>query len=79
MFFFFSFALYLTINALFFTDKLMHKIYIDEGKYVFIYQIPKIIYSNIISTIINFIMVKLAISENNILDAKKKKKDKKDN
>ena len=31
--FFFFFTLNLTVNALFFNDDTMHKIYIDEGKY----------------------------------------------
>jgi hypothetical protein len=41
---FFSFALEYGINTLFFNDTTMHKIYLDEGKYDFIYQIPFIIY-----------------------------------
>ena len=54
--FFFGFALYLTVNVLFFTDSTMHKIYEDKGKFNFVYQIPQIIYSTIISSIINFII-----------------------
>ena len=50
--FFFSFALYFTINALFFNDKTIHKIYEDHGKFNFIYQIPKILYSTIITSFI---------------------------
>ena len=38
--FLFSFALYITINALFFNDSTMHKIYEDEGSFNFLYQIP---------------------------------------
>ena len=40
--FFFFFALHITINALFFNDNTIHKIYIDEGEFNFIYQIPQI-------------------------------------
>ena len=45
--FFFSFSSDLTINALFFNDDIMHKIYQDKGKYNFFYQIPQILYSSL--------------------------------
>ena len=54
--FLFSFSLNYTINALFFNDKTIHKIYIDEGIYNFIFQIAQIIYSTIISSIILLII-----------------------
>ena len=68
--FFFFFTLNLTVNALFFNDNTMHKIYIDEGKYNIIYQIPQIIYSSIISGIINTLMKYLSLSQDNIMDLK---------
>ena len=40
--FFFFFSVHFTVNALFFNDDTMHKIYKDEGKFNFIYQIPQI-------------------------------------
>ena len=52
----------------------MHKIYIDKGKYSFIYQIPFIIYSTIISSIINGIIKYLSLSENDIIEIKTNKK-----
>ena len=67
---FFSFAVYLVINALFFNESLMHIIYIDKGKYNFKYNIPIITYSTIISTIIIGIIRKFSLSENNILKIK---------
>ena len=70
--FFLSFALHYTINALFFTDKLMHQIYQDEGKYNISYQFPYIIYSSIISTIIlRIILVTLVLTEKSVLEVKK--------
>ena len=42
--FFFFFGLYLTINALFFNDEKIHTIYVEKGKFNFVYQIPKILY-----------------------------------
>ena len=68
--FFFSFTLYLTINFLFFNEETIHKIYKDEGKYDFIYQIPKILYSTVISSILNYIIKYLSLSEKNILQLK---------
>jgi hypothetical protein len=68
--FFFSFGLYYTVNALFFTDSTMNKIYEDNGEYDFIYQIPKIIYSNLICTVINLIVRILSLSEKDILTIK---------
>ena len=72
--FFFNFSLSLVINSLFFTDETMHKIYIDEGIFNFIYNLPKILYSTLISTIIDILIKKLALSEESILDLKKEKK-----
>ena len=70
--FFLSFALHYTINALFFTDKIMHKIYEDEGKYNIIYQFPFITYSAIISSIILRIMLtSLVLTEKNVVEVKK--------
>jgi len=48
----------------------MHKIYKDQGKFNFIYQIPQILYSTIISSIINTIISILSLSEKNILKIK---------
>ena len=49
--FFFFFILNLTVNALYFNNFIIHKIYIDEGKYNIIYQIPQILYFSVISGI----------------------------
>jgi hypothetical protein len=68
--FFFSFGLYYTGNALFFTDSTMDKIYEDNGKYDFIYEIPKILYSNLICTVINLIVRFLSLSQKDILSIK---------
>ena len=54
--FLFSFSIYFTINALFFNDSTMHNIYEAKGSYNFIYQIPIILYSTIISAIINYLI-----------------------
>ena len=71
--FFFFFSVFFTINALFFNDNTMHKIYEDKGEFNFIYQIPQIIYSALISAVINSIIKILALSQKTILELKKQK------
>ena len=71
--FFISFTIYYTVNALFFSDDTMHKIYEDEGSFNFIYQLPQIIYSSLISAFLNMLLKRLALSEGNILYLKKSK------
>jgi hypothetical protein len=67
-----SFSLYLTVNAIFFSDSSIHKLYEEKGKYNYIYQIPKILYSTIISSIASIILKQLSLSEKDILKIKKK-------
>ena len=71
--FFFFFSIHLTINALFFNDSTMHKIYQDKCSYNFIYQIPHILYSSIISGVINALIRYLSLSQNNIIRLKQEK------
>ena len=71
--FFFSFVLYFTVNALFYTDTTMHDIYENSGAYNFIYHLPQVIYSTLISTVINMIVKTLSLSEKNILQIKNEK------
>ena len=68
--FFLSFAMYCSVNALFFNDATMHKIYEDGGAFNIIYQIPQILYSSIISSILSAFLKTLSLSESNILDIK---------
>ena len=65
--FFFNFSLNYAINTLFFTDDTMHKIYVDHGKFNFLYQLPQILYSFIISTGIGMVVRILSLSEKNII------------
>ena len=71
--FFINFVIYFTVNAIFFDDDTMHKIYEDKGKYHFEYQLPQIIYSSMISSVLNAILKLLALSEDYILNFKKNK------
>ena len=68
-----AFALDLTVNALFFTDHTIHDIYEDDGIFNFIYNIPQIIYSTVISAIISIIVKSLSLTQTQILKLKKSK------
>ena len=68
--FFQQFLTFYAINALFFNDSTMHQFYIDEGFFDIGYQIPQIIYSWLISSVINIIITKLGLSEENIIKVK---------
>ena len=71
--FFFYFCLDFTINALFFTDETMHKIYQDKGKFNFLYQIPQTLYSTLIGKFIDTLIKNLSISQDNIITLKQEK------
>ena len=71
--FLFSFSLYFTVNSLFFNNKTLHQIYIDQGKYNFIYQIPIILYSTIIISFIDIIIKYFSLTEKNVIEIKKEK------
>ena len=74
--FFFSFSLDFTVNALFFSDETMHQISLDKGKFNFLYQIPQILYSSLISRFIDGLVKNLALSQD-IFVSLKQEKDKK--
>ena len=69
--FLYSFALLYFVNSLFFTDDTMHKIYEDGGIFNLAYSLPQIVYSFIISTIINSLIKFLPSSEDDIIQIKK--------
>ena len=72
--FFFFFASELSINALFFSDETMPQIYEDQGSFNFLYQIPQIVYSSILSQLFDFIIKYFSLSEDNILEIKEEKR-----
>ena len=71
--FLFSFSLHFIINALFFTEDIIHEIYIDQG--YFIFHLPIITYSTIIISFINKLIKYFSLSEKNISEIKKEEKD----
>ena len=72
--FFYSFAIYYFINTLFFNDATIHKIHKDYGVYNIIYQLPQVLYSSFISSVLNLIIKTLALTEKNIIKLKQEKK-----
>ena len=75
--FFFSFYADLTVNALYYDDDTMHQIYEDKGKFNFLYQLPQIVVSSLISFFSSSIVSYLSLSEDDIIKIKKyKNKDK---
>ena len=68
-----SFSISFTVNALFFSDSTMHQIYVDNGSFNFIYHIPQIIFSWLISAFLNSLIRILALTEKNILRVKQEK------
>ena len=65
-----QFSLAICVNAFFFTDNTMHQIYSVNGKFVIRYHIPQIIYSFLISTVVNTLIRQLSLFENDILSIK---------
>ena len=68
--FIFSCALLYSVNSLFFQDSTMHKIYEDQGMFNLNYQLPQIIYSTLISSIILLLVKHLALTEKQIIQIK---------
>ena len=71
--FFISFSIYYTVSTLFFDDDTMHKIYETKGTFNLEYEFPKIIYSSLISMVLNTILKLLASSNNSIIKFKNDK------
>ena len=69
--FFFNFTVNFIVNALFFNDATMHKIYTDGGSFNFIYNIPQILYSSFIAGFINAIIKILALSDTNFIELRR--------
>ena len=71
--FFVGFTALYAVNGLFFDDDTMHKIYQNSGAFDLEYQITKIIYSSLISIVINKILGLLALSNNAVIKFKENK------
>ena len=61
----------MAMNVFFFSDDTMHKMFLDYGKYNFIQQIPQIVYSTIISNLIEIILCYLSLTDKLFYQMKK--------
>ena len=77
--FFYNFMINYTVSAMFYSDDTIHKIYIDKGLFDFTYQLPQIIYSFIISSILTNLLNFLGLYEGDIIEMKKNKKNNENN
>ena len=71
--FFLSVAIYYFINTLFFDESTIHKIYKEKGEYNFIFLIPHISFSFIISHTLSLIFKFIFLSERNLFKIKEVK------
>ena len=56
---------------MFYSDTTMHKIYIDNGSFDITYQLPQMLYSLIISSILGILLNLLGLYEKDIAEFKK--------
>ena len=69
----FNFSSCYAINALFFNDDTIHQKHEDAGDFNFLYQLPQIAYSTVLSFFIDNLTSFLALSEDEIILLKKDK------
>ena len=65
----------MALNVFFFSDKTMHQMYLDYGKYDFYLQIPQIIYSTIVSQLIECLLGFLSLTDKHFYEIKELDKD----
>jgi len=68
----------ISLNIFFFSDDSMHKLFLNYGKYDFIQQIPQIVYTTIISQILEVFLCYLSMTDKYIYQIKNSKFNSKD-
>ena len=58
------------MNVFFFSDETMHRMFLDYGKYNFIQQIPQIVYSTIVSQLIEVLLCFLSLTDKHFYQIK---------
>ena len=61
----------MAMNVFFFSDDSMHKVFLNYGKYNFIQQIPQIVYTTIISQLLEVFLCYLSLIDKHIYRIKK--------
>ena len=65
-----DFTINYTFSAMFYSETLMHKIYVESGKFSFLNQLPEMFYALIITSFLNIILKSLGLCQKNILKIK---------
>ena len=60
----------MAFNVFFFADETMHKMFLDYGKYNFLQQIPQIIYSTLVSQLIELFLCFLSMTDKHFYQIK---------
>ena len=60
----------MALNVFFFADETMHKMFLDYGKYNFVQQIPQIIYSTLVSQLIEVFLCFLSMTDKHFYEIK---------
>ena len=60
----------MAMNVFFFSNDSMHKIFLNYGKYNFIQQIPQILYSTIVSNLVETFLCYLSLTDKHIYEIK---------
>ena len=68
--FIFLFLTDMAMNVFFFSDESMHKVFLNYGKFDFIQQIPQIIYTTIVSQIMEIFLCYLSLTDKYIYQIK---------
>ena len=68
--FIFLFATDIAMNVFFFSDESMHKVFLNYGKYNFFQQIPQIIYTIVVSQLIEVFLCYLSLTDKYIYKIK---------
>ena len=63
----------MALNVFFYADETMHKTFLDYGKYNFLQQIPQIIYSTLVSSLIDILVCFFGLTEEQFDKIKKLK------
>ena len=66
----------MALNVFFFSDETMHKMYLDYGKYNFVQQIPQIIYSTLVSQMLEVFLCFLSLTDKYYYQMKEVKSEK---
>ena len=60
----------MALNVFFFADETMHKMFLDYGKYNFYQQIPQIVYSTLVSQLIELLLCFLSLTDKHFYQIK---------